>query len=197
MKIRYHKKGTNVHRTTKDFDPAGEPLNAYRLCVVKNNSVLTGSRMKTQLMKPLYPDIQFSVALPVVRLPKWHMDWEEVMELQPEGFYIIKNVYTKVWDITEEQYQESLDRFEAKIREYLQTAREYYLPKIPDSPDYEWEEVDMTKPYRERYTRIPVEVGRYRGNFFRVDQTDIIPWFVRWATYSNPFNLMCGKVIKS
>jgi hypothetical protein len=195
MKIRYHKDGV-AHLTTKDFNPEGTPLGKFRLGI-QRNKFLTGTALKYELMKPLYPDVPFSVALPVVRKPstKWGFDW--VDEMQPEGFVIRKKIWTEIPDVTLGEYELNLQLFEAKIREYLKIVEENYLPDVPDSTGYEWELVDMTKPYKDRYELIPVEVGRFNGNFYRESELDLYQMFVQpCCLSSNPIICLSNKTVK-
>lgn len=194
MKIRYHKKGTSVWYTTPEFNPDGLPLNKFRLGIVKG-SVKVGNELRMELEKPNFPDIPFTQGLPQVTLPYGHYDFEDVWELQPEGFYIIKKVYTFIWDVTEEEYREALAAWEMHFRNYLVTAQEYYLPDIPDTPDYEWQLVDMTKPYRYRFTPIPVEHGRFSGNIWKQSEMDIVSHYSEFATSSDAMNMIVRKTI--
>jgi len=185
MILRYRQPGGNAY--TRTFDENGKALGKFRIAIVRGGKVLTGNALYNELQKSLYPDVPFGVRMPVVKVPKYHWDWVEIEEPQPEGFIIIKKVYTKVWDVTEEDYQAALLLFEQYLRQWLVFAEEYYLPVIPDSPGTIWELVDMSKPYPERYTRIPVEVGRFRGNFFKVvDRDELYKFYaVTFGTSSN------------
>jgi hypothetical protein len=195
MKIRYHQIGTGVWNTTKEFDPNGTPLNKYRLAI-NTGEWLTGNRLLAELMKPLYPDVPFSVRLPLVRLPKFHLEWRWIEEMQPEGYIVKRHVYTKVWDVTEDEYDLNLSLYEDVLRIYLTVVQEHYLPNIPDSPVFEWQLVNDSNPYKERFTPILVEPGRFRGNFFMPAEVDLFEYFtIKSATNSNPL-LALTKVIK-
>jgi hypothetical protein len=193
MKIRYYKPG-GTRYTTGDFNPEGTPTGRFRPGLVRAK-ILTSTAMLTELGKSLYPDIPFSIALPIVRLPKYHWDVvENVPFPQPDGTIIYKSAYTKVWDVTQEEYELNLQLFEDKLREYLVTAEEMYLPRIPDV-GYIWELVDESKPYPERFT--PYTGARiFNGNFFRVASIDYMEWFAdKCALSTNPLYTL-SRMIK-
>lgn len=195
MKIRYHKVGSPYYNTTKEFNPDGVLLNNYRMAVLKDGKPLTGTAMKAYLERPLFPDIPFSVALPIIRQPKFHYEnYRWIMVLKPDGTYLKKMTADKVWDITEEEYQASLERFAEVMLQYLVCAQEVALPNIPDV-GYEWEEVFEDRPIRERYVKIPVEVGRFRGNYWQFTDFDLFPLVIGQASLlSNPLYFICNRI---
>lgn len=196
MKIRYRKKGTNVWNTTPEFNPEGTPLNHYRLGIIVDGEVKVGDDLMEELLKPNFPDIPFAEGMPVVLLPSGHYEWVEELVEQENGTYVLQKVYTWVQDITEDEYQSMLSDLAIYLRQYLVTAQEVYLPYIPDGEDYEWQLVDMSKPYRQRFTPIPVEKGKYRGNVWQVSSEDIVPQYLYWAGRGDILNIICQRHTK-
>jgi len=173
MKIRYHLRGSHVYRTTKDFDPNGTPTGRLALAMVIDGKVITGKRLKEELEKPLFPDVPFGIGLPLVRPPKSKFDWVYVeSEEEENGTIVLKKEWTEVWVISPEMYLTAMEDFREHLKTYLLVAEEYALPNIPDGDDYIWELMDDTKPYRYRYTEIPVEKDKYNGNFFVLKSGD-------------------------
>ena len=167
IQIRYHKNGTRVWNTTDPFEPSGTPKNNYRLAMLMDDSrILVGNQLIYELEQPAYPDVPFINLLPLVEHPHGHYEMEWQYVLDPTGmFYIYKQVPVFVSGVTQEECDAKLAQFKAALMQYLKIAGEWYFPIIPDTPDYIWELVDMTKmPWAGRYTQIPVEPGKYTGN---------------------------------
>jgi hypothetical protein len=190
MKIRYYNVNNPGTRwTTREFDENGTITNRYRLGYDVNGDKIVYKQLYTKLCEMGFNDL-----LPTVEIPRYHYDIVEIMELQENGSYVIKNEYTKVWDVTEDDYMNSLAVFEAVLRVHLLPVKELYFPNIPTGPEWIWESVDMTKPYRYRYT--PREqTDRYKGNVWEECDMDFYNAYNVLATSTNPSYGISQKVM--
>jgi len=199
MIIRYKKPTSNSWGTTPDFDPAGKALNSYRLGILRDGKVLTGNALMTELQKPLYPNVPFTANLVRVQFPKSHYGIvENVPHETPEGFIIYSDDYTLIWDVTEEEYLAALASFTNHLKTYLVVVREYYLPNIPNEPGTIWQNVDMSKPYRYRYTPYEGDQNLYKGNFYLpVENMDFVfdVFAKSIGTSSNPLMGITKKTV--
>jgi hypothetical protein len=187
MKIRYYKKGSNVRRTTNEFDPNGTPTGAKRLAVLRDGKYLTSTALFAA-MEGFY--------FPLVELPRYHWDVvQNVPITQPDGTIILMNVYTKIEDVTQAQYEGNVALFEQALRDNFVFVEEVAMPSIPDV-GYIWEVVDLTKPYQFRYTPFTGDRSLFKGNFYRLAAVDMYAYFTdRAALSTNPIYTL-SRIIK-
>ena len=179
--IRYYNIDNPGTRRTVTVNDQGEPTLYYRLAYNDNEEYLIDAALRDKLEESVFPDVPFSVYLPIYDRILFHYDVETTIEPQPGGWTLPVNTYTIVWDVTQEMYDAGVTLISDKMQEYLTIVQERKMKSIPDGPDWRWEFVDMSKSYRDRYTPMTVEVGKFNGQTVWVptNRTDLWDDFTR------------------
>jgi len=176
VQIRYWDTRTpNVKRTTNPFSPDGDPSYIYRL----THDWLRGDSLYAWLVSQ-----GVLTLIPVYDPPQKYITVQDTVTDQ-NGNLIIGDiqVLNPNWDPNyNANYQQKKAELQVWLEANLELQTFFDYPYIPDGPTIKWEFVDMTKPYKDRYTATEVIPGKYADKWKRSWEMNAMERFAYWAS---------------
>lgn len=169
MKIRHYNTANPGVRRTADVTP--KPTSHFRLAVNKQSEYIFGEDMKQFLQAAKFNQM----------FPKWDPP-RKWLWVRVDGSY--EKVLNPDYQPYEDAYDIAWLDLIAWMDANLTTLEEWKEVTLPHEDGTVWELVDMTKPYHQRYTPIPVDPFKYTGEkIWQVSAHDLIMTFAEIAKY--------------